>query len=180
VPRIEHPADDWLTRGVVHGSREGAAKRPWLWVFPLVYGLHLVDEGLFAGGLPRWSTEHGFHFTLQNWLSVTAISFVLFTGAVWLVARRTWPSWVVLALAIHMTLHALVHVGASAWWLSLSPGTLSALILVVPLVLWTAWWAWRVLSRRERVRAAIVGVLTFQAPWDLLLRFIFGLPFAAA
>jgi hypothetical protein len=161
----------------VRGHRESAVKRPWHWIFPIVYGLHLLDEGLVAGGLPRWSTEQGFHFTMQNWLSVSIISFFLFTSSVWLVARQTWPSWVLLALATHMALHVLTHLGASAWWSSISPGTLSGLLLVAPLAVWSGWWGMHALSRGTLVRAAIIGAATFQAPWDLLVRFIFGLPF---
>jgi hypothetical protein len=148
--------------------------RPWL--FAAVYAVHLLDEGLVAGGLPRWSTELGFHFTLLNWLSVSSLSFLLFSATVWWVARRTWPSWVLVALAVHITLHALLHIGASAWWHSLSPGTVSGLVLALPLAGWTLRWAWLELPRKTFVLAALLGAATFQAPWDLLVRIVFGLP----
>ena len=89
--------------------------RPSPWLFVPVYGLHLLDEGLVAGGLPHWATEHGFHFTPGNWLPVSAVSFVLFSAASALVARGTWPSWLLVSLAVHLLLHALIHLGASVW-----------------------------------------------------------------
>jgi hypothetical protein len=154
--------------------------RPWPWLFAVVYGLHLLDEGFVPPGLPRWSTEHGFYFTIQNWLSVSVVSFSLFSASVWLVARRTWPAWVLVALAVHITLHALAHIGASAWTLSISPGMLSGLILALPLAAWTFRWARHALQRRVLVRAAILGAASFQAPWDLLVRLLFGLRFWTA
>ena len=78
---------------------EPTPRRPWPWLFVVVYGLHLLDEGLVAGSLPMWATEHGYHFTTQHWLSVSLISFCLFSASVWMVARRTWPPWVLVTLA---------------------------------------------------------------------------------
>ena len=151
--------------------------RPWPWLFVVVYGLHLVDEGLVAGSMPQWATERGFHFTTQHWLSVSIISFCLFSASVWLVARRTWAPWVLVALAVHITLHALAHLGAAIWALSLCPGMLSGLFLALPLAVWTFQWARHAFSRKVLVRACILGVATFQAIWDVLVRLLFGLQF---
>ena len=149
--------------------------RPWPWLFAVVYGLHLLDEYFVPPGLPQWSTERGFHFTTQLWLSVSIISFSIFSASVWLVARRAWPPWVLVALAVHITLHALAHLGASAWALSFSPGLLSGLILALPLAVWTFRWAQHALSRKALLLSAILGAATFQAPWDVLVRLLFGL-----
>lgn len=146
------------------------------WLFALTYAMHLLDEGLVAGGLPRWSTAHAFQFTFVHWLSVSSISLVLFSGATALVARRVWPSWVLVSLAVHVSLHALVHLGASVWWLSLSPGTLSGAALALPLAFFTLRWGLHALGRRTFVRAVAIGAVSFQAPWDLTVRLVLGLP----
>ena len=159
---------------------EPTLMRPWPWLFAVVYGLHLLDEGIMGGGLPQWSTARGFYFTAQHWLSVSIISFCLFSATVWLVARGTWPPWVLVALAVHITLHALAHIGATVWWRSISPGALSGLILCLPLAAWTFRWARHALSRRVLIRSAILGAATFQAPWDVLARLLFGLQLWAA
>ena len=160
--------------------RARSIARPSPWLFAAVYALHLLDEGLVAGGLPHWSTQNGFHFTSLNWLSVNAVSICLFGAAASLVDRGTWPSWVLVSLAVHIALHAVVHLGASAWWLSLSPGTITGVLPGLPLAAWTLCWARHALDRRLAVRAAILGMLTFQAPWDLLVRLLFGLQFRTA
>ena len=148
---------------------------PWPWLFAIVYGLHLLDEGLLPPGLPAWSTERGFYFTTAHWLSVSLVSFVLFSGSVWLVARRTWPTWVLVALAVHITLHALAHLAASVWGRSLSPGAVSGLVLALPLAVWTFRWAWLEFSRKAIVLSALLGAASFQAPWDVAIRLLFGL-----
>lgn len=151
--------------------------QPIPWLFAGVYVAHLLDEGLFAGGLADWSTARGFHFTIENWLFVNAASVCLFTLAVALVARNRWPSWVLVSLSVHIALHAFAHVGASLWWRAISPGTLSGLALALPLAVWCARWGWQTLEPRTLARAAAIGAATFQAPWDLLVRLVFGLRF---
>lgn len=140
-----------------------------------MYGLHLVDEGTLSGGLARWSTEHGFHLTIQNWVFANAISIFLVIIAVHLVTRETWPSWVLVSISVHLAGHAFIHAGASFWWWSLSPGAITGLLLALPLAVWCLLWGWRALERRTFVRAALIGAATLQAPWDLLVRFLFGL-----
>lgn len=82
-----------------------AASRPWPWLFAIVYALHLLDEGLVAGGLPDWST-----------------------------------------------------------------------VLALPLATRTLRWARAALPRRLLLGAALCGMASFQAPWDLLVRWVLGLP----
>jgi len=160
-------------------GRSGAVAptRPNAWLFAAFYALHLLDEGLVAGGLPAWSTQRGFHFTWANWLSVNALSFGLVITAVALVARERWPSWVLVSLAVHIALHALMHLGATAWGQALSPGAVTGTLLGLPLVVCTLRWGGRELERPVMIRAVLIGAASFQAPWDLLVRLVFGLPF---
>jgi hypothetical protein len=150
-----------------------AAPRPWL--FATVYALHLLDEGLAPPGLAAWGMAQGYYFTFGHWLSVSLLSFVLFGGALWLVARGTWPPWVLVALAAHVALHALLHVGASLWASSLSPGTATGVLLALPLAAVTFEWGRAELRRPLLLRALLLGAATFQAPWDLAIRLAFGL-----
>ena len=58
-----------------------AIARPAPWLFAAAYALHLLDEAAVSGGLARWSTERGFHFTIENWLLANAITIVLLVTA---------------------------------------------------------------------------------------------------
>ncbi len=149
--------------------------RPAPWLFAAVYALHLLDEGTLFGGLAHWSTRHGFHFTIENWILANAVSISVVVVAVYLVARDTWPSWVLISISVHIALHAFAHAGASLWWWSLSPGAITGLSLALPLAIWSLRWGRRAFEPRAFVRAVLIGAATFQAPWDLLVRFLFGL-----
>jgi len=154
--------------------------RPWPWFFSLVYTIHLLDEYLAPPGLPQWTVERfNFYFTEQHWLIVNVISLSVFWTVVWLVARGTWPSWVLMTLATHIFAHATVHSVASAWAVSLSPGLSSSLALSIPLAIWTFVWAARTLDTRVVVWSFLLGLATFQAPWDVLARLVFGLRWSA-
>jgi hypothetical protein len=154
--------------------------RPAPWLFAATYALHLFDEGTLYGGLAHWATVHGFHFTIENWVFANAISIIVVVSAVHLVARDTWPSWVLVSISVHLTFHALAHAGASLWWSSISPGAITGLLVALPLAIWCLLWGWRALKTRTFVRAVLIGAATFQAPWDLLVRYLFGLRFWTA
>ncbi len=149
--------------------------RPAPWLFTATYALHLFDEGTLSGGLAHWSTSHGFHFTIENWVFANAIAISFLITAVYLVTRDTWPSWVLVSISVHLSLHAFAHVGASLWWWSLSPGAITGVLLALPLAIWCLCWGWRAFEPPTLARAALIGAATFQAPWDLLVRFVFGL-----
>ena len=64
----------------------------WTWLFPPVYGLHLLDEYFTSIGLAVWSTQQsGITFTEAAWLAVNVPSLALFTVSTSLAVRRTWP-----------------------------------------------------------------------------------------
>ncbi len=156
-----------------------AQPRPWL--FALAYALHLADEYFAPPSLAPWGTEHfNIYFTKSMWLAVNISSLILFLTTVWLVARRTWPSWVLVTLAVHMSLHALMHGLASAWAASASPGLSSSLLLILPLAAWTLLWARGTLDKRVLLGSGILGIATFQPPLDFLVRLAFGLRWSAA
>ncbi len=159
---------------------ESIVSRPWPWFFSLAYTIHLMDEYLAPPGLPQWAVEQfNFYFTDQHWLIVSAISLSVFWTAVWLVARRTWPSWVLVTLATHISAHAVAHSVVSAWAVSLSPGLSSSLALSIPLAIWTFIWAARTLDTSVIIWSSLLGLATFQAPWDGFVRLVFGLQWSA-
>ncbi len=159
-------------------AEPAAAPRPALFV--AVYAIHLLDEGLVQGGLAAWSTRNGFHFSIENWVFVNVVSMLVVTTAMLQVARGRWPSWLLVSMAVHLLLHAAIHVVATVLWQSLSPGAVSGVLVAAPLAFVTLRWGWRSLDSRSLILGSLVGVLSFQAPWDLLVRVLFGLPLWSA
>jgi hypothetical protein len=142
----------------------------WIWLFPPVYLVHLLDERLFGIGTAEFATRYlGMHFTDFAWLLVNVPSFLLVTLTAWLVARRSWPQWLAVTLATHLALHALGRVPTSIWFSTIAPGLLSGLLLCLPLAVATWIWAERGLSRTQLLRGLLLGLASFQPLWHFLL-----------
>jgi hypothetical protein len=108
---------------------------PWVWLFPLAYGLHIAEE-------------YWLHF--PNWVSQLTRSFVsnpqflFLNGAFWLLmvvsvaAIRARPAlaWLVVTLAAILGINAALHLLGSLVTGTYSPGSITAAFLYVPLVLY--------------------------------------------
>ena len=103
------------------------------------------------------------------WLAVNVPSFLLLTLAAWLVARRSWPLWVAVALATHVGIHGVGRIVFSFAFESVSPGVLTGVIACLPLALFTYMRTTRVLSRGQLLAGFLVGVATLQPLWHGLL-----------
>lgn len=137
-----------------------------VWAFVPVYALHLLDERFWGMGTAHFaSTYTPFWFTNSAWLWVNVPSFVLLTLAVALIVRGVFPEWAVVALAVHLLLHAIVRIGGSGFFAVVSPGVVSGVVLCVPLGVWSLMRGARALSRRELRAGLIAGVLSFQPLW---------------
>ena len=142
----------------------------WLWSFPAVYLVHLLDERLYWIGTAEFATRYlGMYFTNPAWLWVNVPSFVAVTLATGLVARGRWPQWVVVALATHLALHTIGRVPGAIWFGAMAPGLLSGLLVCLPLAVFTLARAFRRLSRSQLRNGLGAGVLSFQPLWHFLL-----------
>jgi hypothetical protein len=142
----------------------------WIWLFPLVYLAHLIDERYFWIGTADFATRYlGIYFTNAAWWLINVPSLLLFTLAVILIVRGTWPQWVAIALATHLALHGLGRIPTSLWTLTIAPGLVTGLLLCTPLAAVTLWRALSVLPRRSFVRGVMVGAASFQPFWHFAL-----------
>lgn len=137
----------------------------WLWLFPAVYLVHLVDERFYWIGTAEFATYYlGIYFTNTAWWAVNVPSLALFVGATRLVARARWPEWVVISLAIHLGIHGLSRIPTSLWTATIAPGLLSGLLLCVPLSAAALARARGSFSRAAWMKGLVVGLVSFQ-PW---------------
>ncbi len=142
----------------------------WLWLFPPVYFLHLLDERFWGPGTANWATANtGVYFTNSAWLAVNIPSFILLTLATALTASRRWPDWVAIALATHLTLHALVRIIGTTVTGTVSPGVVTGVAVCLPLALPVLVRGVRLLSQAQFRKGLIVGVLSFQPLWHFML-----------
>lgn len=153
-----------------HLTRQQVYTNAWLWSFPPVYLVHLIDERYFWIGTADFASRYlGMPFTNTVWWWVNVPSMALIVAATLLVVRGTWPQWVAVAMAIHLALHGLGRVPTSLWTLEIAPGLISGLLLCTPLAAATLWRARAALPRSEIVRGVVAGVASFQPLWHFVL-----------
>ena len=141
-----------------------------LWAFVPVYFVHLLDERFWGGGTANWATAHTpFYFTDCAWLWVNIPSMLALTLVVVLVARGVVPEWAVVALGVHLLLHAVTRIVGTVIFTTVSPGVVSGVLLCLPLAVWSLARGYRQLSRRALRSGVIAGVLSFQPLGHALL-----------
>jgi hypothetical protein len=129
---------------------------PWVWLFPLAYGLHIAEE-------------YWLHF--PNWVSQLTRSFVsnpqflFLNGAFWLlmvvcvvaIRARASLGWLVVTLAAILGINAALHLLGSLATRTYSPGSITAAFLYLPLVLYAFRQVLPRVTRGLALRAAGLG-----------------------
>jgi len=132
----------------------------WMWLLPIIYALHILEEGLAGERFYRW-IGHIVHRTLTPgafWLA----NAVLLACSVALLAAVSGPPGSVLlvsAFAAIAVLNGVGHAIGSALTRSYSPGCVSGLVLWAPVGVAALVWALRVGPPRTVVLGILLGVL---------------------
>jgi hypothetical protein len=131
---------------------------PWVWLFPLAYGLHIAEE--YAFHFPAYVANlSGRHISIAQFLVINAIFWILMFGTVVLVLARLTQPWLIVTLAAVLGINAALHIVASVVTFTYSPGTVTAAFLYVPLVVFALRRILPHVSRRVAVRAAALGAV---------------------
>ena len=142
----------------------------WLWAFPPVYLIHLVDERFWPPGTANWATANSFlYFTNEAWLWVNVPSMLVVLLATALISARRLPEWVTVAMGLNVALHAFMRIGGTLFFGSVSPGLATGVILCLPLALPVLVRGMRLLPRADFIRGLAWGVASFQPVWHLLV-----------
>jgi len=140
-------------------SGDEARWRRYVWLFPGTYVVHLVEEVYAGAGFPAWiSGLSGLAVTKPAFLATNAVALagmLLLSG---LVALRASLSWLVAVLGATVVLNGLLHVMASIFTGSYSPGAFSGLLLWLPLGGLAMWRAHSWLAPRVWLAAVLGGV----------------------
>ena len=111
-------------------------KRPsWFrwWLFPATSLVHFADELFAAGGFYTWVARiGGARISMTRFASASLFALVSITVASWAVRKGRYD-WLLFTLAATIFTNALSHAVSSLATHSYSPGTISGLILWLPL-----------------------------------------------
>ena len=129
---------------------------PWVWLFPLAYGLHVAEE--YAFHFPAFlASVSGRQMSNSQFLLLNAVFWVLMVGAVVVVLARPSRAWLVVTLSAVLGINAAAHLLGSIVTAAYSPGTVTAAVLYVPLVVYALRRVLPHLSRGLAIRAAVLG-----------------------
>jgi len=102
------------------------------WLFPATSIVHFGDELFVGGGFYTWVTSiGGARVSMVRFAFATVVAFASITIASWVAQRRY--DWLLFALAAIILTNALTHLVGSLATHSYSPGTVSGLLLWLPL-----------------------------------------------
>jgi uncharacterized protein with HXXEE motif len=103
------------------------------WLFPATSVFHFADELFAAGGFYTWVARiGGARISMVRFASATLLALASITVASWAVRKGRYD-WLLFTLAATIVTNAVTHIAGSLATHSYSPGTLSGLILWLPL-----------------------------------------------
>ena len=129
---------------------------PWVWLFPIAYGLHIAEE--YAFHFPAYVADvSGWYISNSQFLFLNAVFWLLTVAAIVIVLASPSQVWLVITLAAVLCINAAVHVLGSIVTASYSPGTVTAVLLYVPLVVYALRRGVPHVSRGLAIRAVALG-----------------------
>ena len=134
------------------------------WLFPVTYGVHIVEERRGGEGFPAWfSRVTGTELSVERFLALNAYALAGMTLGVVLAAFFRQMRWLLVGFGAVVLVNGLAHLAASAATRSYSPGAVSGALLWLPLGAWTLAAGRKNLSRRDFGVGVAVGLLMHAA-----------------
>ncbi len=130
-----------------------------VWLFPLTYVVHLLEEYFAWGGFPAWAQRAlGIHLTDREFVAWNVFALAIMCVGALLVSRHSKFRFIEIALAIAVLGNVAVHViGSLATW-TYSPGLVTGVVVWIPLGSSRLRSVIRESSRRARVAGTCMGV----------------------
>jgi hypothetical protein len=107
----------------------------WVWLFPLAYGLHIAEE--YWLHFPDWVSHLSRSFVSNaQFLALNGVFWLLMVASVVAIRARTSLAWLVATLAAILGINAALHLLGSLVTRTYSPGSITAALLYLPLVVY--------------------------------------------
>ncbi|MEZ4416068.1 MAG: HXXEE domain-containing protein [Gemmatimonadota bacterium] len=152
--------DDEAPRGAPRTAERRGLRGTWTALLPITYALHILEEYRAGETFYGWiSRVAGVQLGAAAFLAINRTAFVVLTLAVVLANVVPGLEWMIAALGSVITINALLHGSLSILTASYSPGTVTGVLLWLPLGLFILRRAWTALPRRTFWPAVAVGVL---------------------
>jgi hypothetical protein len=106
----------------------------WLWLFPVVYLLHIAEEHCGGSGFSAYvARTRGVNLSPSKFLVMNGIGWALMMGAMLLAVRLKFSQWLMVCLATAFFINGLSHTINALLRAEYNPGLVSGLLLFIPL-----------------------------------------------
>lgn len=149
----------------------GPPSKIWLWLFPLIYLVHITEE-YWAGtalSLTR-SRMRGANLSPTQFLILTGMAGGLLIAGLLLAQKFRFLPWLMTCVGTVMLVNGLVHLSGSLRLDRYTPGLITGILILFPFGLLVTIRLRRIMSRRGYWSAIFVAV-GIQASISLLARF---------
>lgn len=144
----------------------------WIWLFPLTYLIHALEEYWGGEGFYRWSAKiMGRGMTPEQFIAINSFGWLLMLTGVLLFRKTPSVRWLTITFATIVFINGIAHLVGSIWTNTYSPGVVSGLLLWIPLGAATFYRAWRRVTRRSFVSGLLAGVSVHALLFLILLSF---------
>ncbi|HEX8136801.1 MAG TPA: HXXEE domain-containing protein [Pyrinomonadaceae bacterium] len=138
----------------------GSTVKIWLWLFPVVYLLHIAEEYWAGGGYVAYvARTHGVQLSPTKFLVLNAVGWALMTLGVALARRLGFTEWLLVCLATVILINGLSHTTSAVLRGEYNPGLLTGLLIFIPLGVGLLFYLSGRMRRRRYLGALTVGVL---------------------
>jgi hypothetical protein len=132
----------------------------WIWLFPLTYLIHALEEYFGGEGFYRWVARIiGRGMTPEQFVSINSFALLMMIAGV-LIFRKT-PSvrWLTITFATITFINGVAHLAGSILTGTYSPGLVSGVLLWIPLGAATFYRARGRVTRRSFIAGLLVGAV---------------------
>jgi len=130
-----------------------ARSHRWLWLFPIVYFVHAIEEVTGVGA------PHGINVSLTAFLILSTAAWLLMTGGIVLAQRFGFRQFMAVCVATTVFLNGLSHIINSVVYLRYDAGVISGTLIFIPLGLATLIGLRNSMRSQRYIFGILVGVL---------------------
>ena len=132
-----------------------------IWLIPPAYILHLLDEYLLGVGLPDWLSDvFNANLSKSDFIIINSIGLAATFVIVILNGLNKVNDFFIVALGSLFFLNGLIHLLASILTVTYSPGTISGIILYIPLGVLIFRKILPLLPEQQRSMSIATGIIT--------------------
>jgi hypothetical protein len=134
--------------------------RRWTWLFPLTYMIHASEEFFAGERFYNWvSRVAGADLSREDFLAINAIALMVMVIAVLAINATASAAWLTATFGFIVAFNGSLHVVSSLVTWSYSPGTVSGLLVWIPLGVYALRRSYREMAPQDFRRGIIAGVV---------------------